>query len=87
VLLSKCLALVASYDKNPKPQIFTYLLTEAQRGIYNSSPDVIQGSLLIYRELLMPTNAFMDEYFVDTCDKILNLWQHKVCRAKSVIKL
>jgi FKBP12-rapamycin complex-associated protein len=77
-LLSRCLSLVANHDKVPNPQIFTYILVEAQKGITNSSSDVIQGSLLIYRELLMSTNMFMEEHFADTCEKILSLRQHKV---------
>ncbi|CAG8608891.1 7808_t:CDS:10, partial [Acaulospora colombiana] len=76
-LLSRCLSLVANHDKVPNPQIFVYILAEAQKGITNSSSDVIQGSLLIYRELLMSTNMFMEEHFADTCEKILSLRQHK----------
>lgn len=84
-LLSKCLTLVANHDRNPKPQIFTYILTEAQRGINNSSPAVIQGSLLMYRELLLSTNVFMDHHFVDSCERILSLRQHKDIQVRKAV--
>ncbi|KAG8827189.1 phosphatidylinositol kinase- protein kinase tor1 [Serendipita sp. 401] len=76
-LLSKCLAIVAAQERGSKPPIFMYILNEAQKGVKSTYPEVIQGSLLIYRELLMTTNLFMEEYFIDTCEKILGLKTHK----------
>lgn len=76
-LLSKCLTLVANQDRASRTQILTNILMEAQKGVSNPSSDVVQGSLHMYRELLMSTNDFMEEHFVDTCEKILGLRMHK----------
>ncbi|KAG8833646.1 phosphatidylinositol kinase- protein kinase tor1 [Serendipita sp. 399] len=84
-LLSKCLLIVANQEKIPKPQIFTYILNEAQKGVKSTYPEVIQGSLLMYRELLMTTNLFMEEYFIDTCEKILSLRGHKDVSVRKIV--
>jgi FKBP12-rapamycin complex-associated protein len=89
VLLNRCLAMVAQRDnKTTKPSSFVLILQEAQKGISSTSPDVIQGSLLMYRELLKTTGMFMTDYYGDTCEKILNHRTHKdLAVRKTVISI
>ena len=89
VLLNRCLTMAAQRDnKNTKPSSFVLILQEAQKGISSTSSDVIQGSLLMYRELLKTTGMFMTDYYGDTCEKILNHRTHKdLAVRKTVISI
>jgi FKBP12-rapamycin complex-associated protein len=70
--------IVVNHDRNPRPPILTYVLQEANKGMANTSSDVIQGSLLMYRELLLYTNTFMFDHFINVCEKIFEMRTHKV---------
>jgi len=89
VLLNQCLTMVAQRDnQNIKPSSFVLILQEAQKGISSTSPDVIQGSLLMYRELLKTTGVFMTDYYGDTFEKIFNHRTHKdLAVRKTVISI
>ncbi|KAJ7667024.1 phosphatidylinositol 3-kinase [Mycena rosella] len=47
------------------------ILADAQAGLKFSQPEVIHGSLLTYRELLLHAGAFMREGYAETADAIL----------------
>ncbi|KAJ7075624.1 armadillo-type protein [Mycena crocata] len=53
------------------PPYLTKILADAQAGLKYSQPEVIHGSLLAYRELLLHAGAFMTPHFLESADAIL----------------
>jgi FKBP12-rapamycin complex-associated protein len=52
-LLAACLEIVISRDRNTSSPYLVKIYNEAQVGLKGNSPEVIHGSLLAYRELLL----------------------------------
>ncbi|KAK0489036.1 phosphatidylinositol 3-kinase [Armillaria novae-zelandiae] len=50
---------------------------ERQTGLRMPQPEIIHGSLLTYRELLLHAGMFMKETFMDTAEKILRFRTHR----------
>ncbi|KAF7324662.1 Serine/threonine-protein kinase TOR [Mycena kentingensis (nom. inval.)] len=47
------------------------ILADAQAGLKYTQPEVIHGSLLTYRELLLHAPTFMKDSFIETADAVL----------------
>jgi serine/threonine-protein kinase mTOR len=52
-LLAACLEIVTQRERQTRSPYLTKILTDAQAGLKHSQPEVIHGSLLTYRELLL----------------------------------
>jgi FKBP12-rapamycin complex-associated protein len=52
-LLAACLAIVTSRERQPRSPYYVKMLQEAQNGLRQTQPEIIHGSLLTYRELLL----------------------------------
>lgn len=52
-LLAACLEIVTSRERQSRSPYFQKIFTDAQNGLKMSQPEVIHGSLLTYRELLL----------------------------------
>ncbi|CAK5264818.1 unnamed protein product [Mycena citricolor] len=79
-LLAACLEIGAQRERAGAPQTSAYLakiLADAQAGLRMTQPEVIHGSLLTYRELLLHAGGFLKESFPDTAESILAFRTHR----------
>ncbi|KAJ3508971.1 hypothetical protein NMY22_g16449 [Coprinellus aureogranulatus] len=70
-LLANCLQIVISRERQARNPYLFKILQEAQSGLKMAQPEIIHGSLLAYRELLLHAGMFMQENFLDTAETIL----------------
>ncbi|KAG5654196.1 hypothetical protein H0H81_006229 [Sphagnurus paluster] len=76
-LLAACLEIVTQRERQTPSKHLPDILKEAQLGLKQATPEVIHGSLLMYRELLLHAGMFMRENFIDTGDQILRFKSHR----------
>lgn len=93
-LLAACLEIVTSRERlQSRSPFLPKILAEASAGLRHSQPEVIHGSLLTYRELLLHSGMvrahpvfrlqltdneqFMKESFVNTGEQILQFRSHR----------
>ncbi|PFH51827.1 hypothetical protein AMATHDRAFT_58344 [Amanita thiersii Skay4041] len=76
-LLAACLEIVAQRERQTRSPYLNRILLDAQAGLRQQQPEVIHGSLLTYRELLLHAGMFMRESFLDTAEKILIFKSHR----------
>ena len=86
-LLAACLEIIAQRERQGRSLHLTKILIDAQAGLKTNQPEIIHGSLLTYRELLLhggmvshllyanrsnsQLSQFMRENFMDTAESIL----------------
>ncbi|KAL0953824.1 hypothetical protein HGRIS_005004 [Hohenbuehelia grisea] len=76
-LLAACLEIVTQRERQGRSQHLTKILSDAQSGLKHTQPEVIHGSLLTYRELLLHGGMFLKENFLDTAEQILRFRSHR----------
>ncbi|KAG6843936.1 hypothetical protein H0H87_011584 [Tephrocybe sp. NHM501043] len=76
-VLAACLEVLTQRDRQPTNQYLPDLLLEAQAGLKQSLVNIIHGSLLIYRELLLHAGMAMHKMFLETAEQILLLKSHR----------
>ncbi|KAG2355693.1 atypical PIKK FRAP protein kinase [Suillus spraguei] len=82
-LLAACLEIVTRHERQTRTTYILKILQDAQLGLKMSQPEVIHGSLLTYRELLLhgemasDFSTFMRESFLDTAEQILRFKSHR----------
>ncbi|KAG6820409.1 hypothetical protein H0H93_000916 [Arthromyces matolae] len=76
-LLAACLEIVTQRERQTRSPFLSKILQEAQAGLKQSQPEIIHGSLLTYRELLLHAGMFMRETFLDTAEQILRFRSHR----------
>lgn len=76
-LLAACLDIVTQRERTNKTPFLNKILQDAQAGLKATAPDIIHGSLLTYRELLLHAGMFMKEVYTETVETILRLRLHK----------
>ncbi|KAM6497086.1 phosphatidylinositol 3-kinase [Amanita muscaria] len=76
-LLAACLEIVSQRERQTRSPYLHKILLDAQTGFKQPQPEIIHGSLLTYRELLLHAGMFMRESYLDTAEKILFFKQHK----------
>lgn len=71
-LLAACLEIVANRERQTRTTYLMKILQDAQLGLKMAQPEVIHGSLLMYRELLLHGDTVSDDYVIldrgQTCD-------------------
>ncbi|KAG6864919.1 hypothetical protein C0991_006407, partial [Blastosporella zonata] len=75
-LLAACLE-VAMQRERPTTIHLHMLLQEAQLGLRQTALEVIHGSLLTYREVLLHAGMSISEIFLSTAENIVNLRSHR----------
>ncbi|KAH7890784.1 phosphatidylinositol 3-kinase [Phlebopus sp. FC_14] len=76
-LLAACLEIVTNRERQTRTSYLMKVLQDAQGGLKAQQPEVIHGSLLMYRELLLHGDLFMREAFLDTAEQILRFKSHR----------
>jgi len=71
-LLAACLEIVTQRERQPRSPYLVRMLQEAQAGLRMTQPEIIHGSLITYRELLLHGGMFMKEDFLDSAEQILS---------------
>ena len=74
-LLAACLEIFTNRERQTRTTYFMKILQDAQLGLKMAQPEVIHGSLLMYRELLLHGDSVSDDSLVldrgQTCDNLL----------------
>ncbi|KAG6827657.1 hypothetical protein H0H92_010880 [Tricholoma furcatifolium] len=76
-LLAACLEIVMQRERQTRSPYLIKILQDAQAGLKQTSPEIIHGSLLTYRELLLHAGMFMRETFLDSAEQILRYKSHR----------
>ncbi|KAF9047130.1 phosphatidylinositol 3-kinase [Hymenopellis radicata] len=76
-LLAACLEIVTQRERQTRNTYLNRILQDAQAGLRMQQAEVIHGSLLTYRELLLHAGMFMKETYMDTAEKILRFRVHR----------
>ncbi|KAL4269010.1 Serine/threonine-protein kinase TOR [Pleurotus pulmonarius] len=76
-LLAACLEIITKREKQSRNTHLQKILLDAQHGLRQSQPEVIHGSLLTYRELLIYGKMFFKDAFVDAAETILRFKSHR----------
>jgi FKBP12-rapamycin complex-associated protein len=84
-LLSACLDIVISRERGARSPFFTKVLQEAQVGLRHTQPEVIHGSLLAYKMLLLHGGMFMKENFIDSAEQILRFKMHSDTHVRKIV--
>lgn len=67
-LLAACLEIVTQRERQPRTPYLSKILQDAQLGLKQNQPEVIHGSLLTYRELLLHAGMVCFQFL------ILHIW-------------
>ncbi|MFZ4703916.1 MAG: hypothetical protein ACOYMG_28055, partial [Candidatus Methylumidiphilus sp.] len=70
--LRACLTLILERQSSMRVQWYYKIYDEAIKGLRQSSPENIHGSLLTIGELLRSTGDFLSTRFKDICDWVRN---------------
>ncbi|KAI0330947.1 FAT-domain-containing protein [Cubamyces sp. BRFM 1775] len=76
-LLAACLEIITQRERQARSPYLLKILQDAQMGLKMSQPEIIHGSLLTYRELLLHGGMFMKENFLDAAEQILSFKTHR----------
>ncbi|KZT27933.1 phosphatidylinositol 3-kinase [Neolentinus lepideus HHB14362 ss-1] len=76
-LLAACLEIVMQRERQTFSPYLLQIFQDAQLGLKMTQPEIIHGSLLTYRELLLHGGMFMKETFLDTAEHILKFRSHR----------
>ncbi|KAF9054520.1 atypical PIKK FRAP protein kinase [Panaeolus papilionaceus] len=84
-LLANCLEIVTQRERGAKTPYLPKILQDAQMGLKSPQAEIIHGSLLTYRELLLHSGMFMRESFLDTADQILRFRSHRDALVRKMV--
>ncbi|KAI0793741.1 atypical/PIKK/FRAP protein kinase [Fomes fomentarius] len=76
-LLAACLEIISQRERQTRSPFLLKILQDAQMGLKISQVEIIHGSLLTYRELLLHGGMFMKENFLDAAEQILSFKTHR----------
>ncbi|XP_006461830.1 hypothetical protein AGABI2DRAFT_151451 [Agaricus bisporus var. bisporus H97] len=76
-LLAACLEIITTRERQTRSPYFSKILQDAHQGLKGSSMDIVHGSLLTYRELLLHAGMFMKESYLDITEQILRYKSHR----------
>lgn len=76
-LLAACLDIVTQRERQARMDFLLKILGDAQQGLKQNTAEVIHGSLLTYRELLLHGDMFMRDTYFDTAETILKFKAHR----------
>ncbi|EPS96224.1 hypothetical protein FOMPIDRAFT_1167701 [Fomitopsis schrenkii] len=84
-LLAACLEIITLRERQAKSPFLVRILQEAQVGLKMAQPEVIHGSFLTYRELLLHGGMFMKESFLDAAASILSFKSHRDALVRKMV--
>ncbi|KAL9713509.1 phosphatidylinositol kinase- protein kinase tor1 [Leucoagaricus gongylophorus] len=76
-LLAACLEIITTRERQATSPYLLKILQDAQQGLKSHSMDIVHGSLLTYRELLLHAGMFMREKYLDIADQVFRFKSHK----------
>ncbi|KAI0924480.1 hypothetical protein AcW2_005356 [Taiwanofungus camphoratus] len=84
-LLAACLEIITQRERQARSPYLLKILQDAQMGLKMAQPEVIHGSLLTYRELLLHGGMFMKENFLDAAEQILSYKTHRDALVRKMV--
>lgn len=83
--ISECFEILAARDVTVRQQWFSRIWEESLAGLRSTSVDYIHGSLLTIKELLLKGAMFMKEHYIQACEIVLGLKDHRDPKIRSQI--
>lgn len=80
-----CFEIIAARDAHLRHQWFERIYDEAIQGFKAQSPDVVHGSLLTLKELLLKGGMFMRDHYREACEINLRLKDHREPRIRGLV--
>ena len=80
-----CFEIIAARDAHLRHQWFSRVYDDALNGFKQPNPDIIHGSLLTIKELLLKGGMYMRNHYQDACDITLRLKDHKEPRIRAQV--
>ncbi|KZT69244.1 phosphatidylinositol 3-kinase [Daedalea quercina L-15889] len=84
-LLAACLEIITIRERQARSPFLVRILQDAQMGLKAAQPEIIHGSLLTYRELLLHGGMFMKENFMDAAALILSFKTHRDALVRKMV--
>ncbi|EKM51709.1 uncharacterized protein PHACADRAFT_262011 [Phanerochaete carnosa HHB-10118-sp] len=84
-LLAACLEIIAQRERQTRSPFLFKTLQDAQNGLKSPQPEVIHGSLLTYRELLLHGGMFMKNNVQDAAEQIMNFRTHRDPQVRKMV--
>ncbi|PCH36202.1 atypical/PIKK/FRAP protein kinase [Wolfiporia cocos MD-104 SS10] len=84
-LLAACLEIITQRERPYRSPLLMGILQDAQLGAKMAQPEIIHGSLLTYRELLLHGGMFMKEHFLDAAELILSFRTHRDALVRKIV--
>ncbi|THH30677.1 hypothetical protein EUX98_g3507 [Antrodiella citrinella] len=84
-LLAACLEIITHRERQTRSPFLLKILQDAQMGLKVAAPEVIHGSLLTYRELLLHGGMFMKENFLDAAEQLLVFKAHRDSNVRKMV--
>ena len=81
--LGFCLAIVQ--ERESRLQWFPRIYGEVIHGMKSTSVEVVHGSLLVIKQLLVHCGMFMESHYTEICDHILRLKDHRDGRVRNQV--
>ncbi|KAJ7066574.1 phosphatidylinositol 3-kinase [Mycena amicta] len=89
-LLAACLEISAQRERQTHGQTqaaghLQKILADAQAGLKYAQPEVIHGSLLAYRELLLHAGGFMKDAFIEAAEAVLSFRSNRDAAVRRMV--
>ncbi|KZT10185.1 atypical/PIKK/FRAP protein kinase [Laetiporus sulphureus 93-53] len=84
-LLAACLEIITQRERQAHSPALMKILQDAQLGLKMAQPEIIHGSLLTYRELLLHGGMFMKEHFLDAAAQIMFFKTHRDALVRKMV--
>ncbi|OJT05171.1 Phosphatidylinositol 3-kinase tor1 [Trametes pubescens] len=76
-LLAACLDVITQRERQTNSLFLLKILQATRMGLKVPQPEIIHGSLLTYRELLLHGGMFMQKHFSDVAEQVLSYKMHR----------
>ena len=80
-----CFEIIAARDAQLRQQWFNRIYDDAIAGFKSQAPDVVHGSLLTLKELLVKGGMFMRDHYREACEINLRLKDNREPRTRSLV--
>ena len=80
-----CFEIISARDTDLRKKWFTRMYDEAATGFRSNNIEILHGSLLTMKELLLKGGMFMQENYKTACDTTLRLKDHREPRIRAQI--
>ena len=83
--IESCFEILAARESEVSEQWFNYMYKEACSGLKGGSVEIVHGSLLVIKDLILRARLFMGEHYHEACGIALQLKSHRDIRIRGEV--